>query len=258
MVQQARMVVFKAVAKATSATESLQLQSKVDPLKKSDFGVAPTLSGFSDALNISSAAPDGVLKPTQKLQLQKSRASALKLNSVLQRDTGKHNGHASGLDATKKTKSVQWDHSTGLTKVKAAATPSSKRQRVSNAAARLQSFKSFGRPHAGDFGSGPRNATFGDFGRGPIWGRNGKLANHPMPMQPNYDQSQELHTTSTNTNKNATFDFRRPPIHLTSATGLGLATWGETSFDTDQDSRSMQRSVTANEALLMKNALGNF
>lgn len=259
MVQQARMVVFKAVAKATSATDSLQPDSKGDPLKKSDKGLAPTLSGFSSALNISSSGTEGAKKPVHKLQLQKSRASALKLNSVLQSDAGKQNGNFSGLlDKTKKTKSVQWDHSMGLPKVKTAANPSPKRQRLSNTEARLRSFKSFGRPHAGDFGSGPRNATFGDFGRQPIWGRNGKLANHPSPMQPNYDDSQDLLAPpSTSTNKNATFDFQRPSIHLSSAAGLGLGTGKKAGSSSIDQAPSMQRSATAHENWLVEKTLGN-
>ena len=82
MVQQARMVVFKAVAKATSGNESLQ----VDPAgKKTDQGLSPSLSGFSTALNISSStSEEGAEKPESKIQLQKSRASALKLSRVLQ------------------------------------------------------------------------------------------------------------------------------------------------------------------------------
>ena len=249
MVQQARMVVFKAVAKATSATETLQLDTKAEAMNKPDLGLTPSLSGFSSALNISSGGPEGTEKPAQKLQ--KSRASALKLNSVLQGDSRQPAMNPS-LDKAKKTKSVQWDHRMDLPKVKSSSNPSPKRQRLSSTEARLRSFKSFGRPHAGDFGSGPRNATFGDFGRKPIWGRDGKLANHPTPMQPNYDQSQDLLSTNTPTNKNATFDFQRPSIHLKSS-GL-LGTGKKSGADVPN---SMPRSATAQEGLLMKKFLGN-
>ena len=59
MVQQARMIVFKAVAKATSATDASQPDSngesrQVNPRQP----LATTLAGFSSALNISSGASE--------------------------------------------------------------------------------------------------------------------------------------------------------------------------------------------------------
>jgi hypothetical protein len=257
MVQQARMVVFKAVAKATSATESMQLEAKGDPSPKQtpDLGPAPsaTLSGFSSALNISSGAPEGTHQPAHRLQ--KARSSALKLNSVLQGEPGKQNGN-SALDKTRKSRSIQWDHRMDVPKVKTSAIPSPKRQRVAHSTARLTSFKSFGRPHAGDFGSGPRNATFGDFGRKPIWGRSGKLANHPSPMQPSDDQNQDLLTSNTKTSKNATFDFQRPNIHLSS--GLDLGTGKKARADINRVPSSIPRTATALEGWLIEKTGGNF
>eukprot|EP00428_Durinskia_dybowskii_P082838 CAMPEP_0170441716 /NCGR_PEP_ID=MMETSP0117_2-20130122/47040_1 /TAXON_ID=400756 /ORGANISM="Durinskia baltica, Strain CSIRO CS-38" /LENGTH=520 /DNA_ID=CAMNT_0010702271 /DNA_START=50 /DNA_END=1608 /DNA_ORIENTATION=- len=212
MVQQARMVVFKAVAKATSASESgspidTKRDFKVETISEDETGVgaSTTLSGFSNALKLSPDAVDSCGTHQPGHRLQKARSSALKLNSVLHGDVGKPSGSAA-LDKTRKSR---------ILKVKNSAVPSPKRQRVADTTARLRSFKSFGRPHAGDFGSGPRNATFGDFGRKPIWGRDGKLANHPTPINPN-DQSQNVFSTEARTTRNATFDFQRPPIHLSS------------------------------------------
>lgn len=246
------MVVFKAVAKATSATESVPQDSQMDPLVTSDRGLAPSLSGFSSALNISA----GTKQTKQKVNmLQKSRASALKLNSVLQNDSGKAKPNAS-FAHMKKTKSVQWDSKMDLPKPKASRDdPSPKRQRL-NTEARLRSFKSFGRVHAGDFGSGsgPRNATFGDFGRKPIWGRNGKLANHPTPMQQNNDQSQDLLSPPTTANNNnATFTLQKPAMHLTSRIDLGTKSRSESR----KGQSSIPRSATAHENWLVKNTLGN-
>jgi hypothetical protein len=255
MVQQARMVVFKAVAKATSASEGIQLDTKGNPRPKPDLGVAPssTLSGFSSALNLSPGVPEVTHKPAHRLQ--KARSSALKLNSVLQGETGISNGN-SAFDKTRKSRSVQWDHRMDLPKVKSPAIPSPKRQRVADTTARLRSFKSFGRPHAGDFGSGPRNATFGDFGRGPIWGRDGKLANHPAPMQHSDDQTQNLLTEeTTTTSKNATFDFQRPPIHLSSGLDLGAGKKSRTNMN--RVPSSIPRTATALEGWLMEKTGGN-
>lgn len=253
MVQQARMVVFKAVAKATSANESVQLDSKGDPRRKVDRGQAPpSLSGFSSSLKLSPGVPEGPHQPAHRLQ--KARSSALRLNSVLQGDSGKHNGNSS-FDKTRKSRSIQWDHRMDLPKVKSPAIPSPKRQRVVHTTARLTSFKSFGRPHAGDFGSGPRNASFGDFGRGPIWGRDGKLANHPSPMRPADDQTQDILTSTTKTSKNATFDFQKPPIHLSS--GLDLGTGKKSQASMNRVPSSIPRTATALEGWLMKKTGGN-
>lgn len=266
MVQQARMVVFKAVAKATNATEAMQLDGN-DPKQTPDLGLGPsgTLSGFSTALNISSGAsseaasvamtsvPEGPHQPAHKLQ--KARCSALKLNSVLQGDPVKQNGN-SALDKNRKSRSIQWDHRVDLPKKKTPAVPSPKRQRVAVTTARLTSFKSFGRPHAGDFGSGPRNATFGDFGRKPIWGRSGKLANHPTPMQAS-DQAQDiLGIQPKESSRNATFDFQRPNIHLTS--GLDLESGNKARGDMNSVPSSIPRTATALEGWLIEKTGGNF
>ena len=260
MVQQARMIVFKAVAKATSAAESLRVGSKLDPtaetIDENEAGASaapPSLSGFSSALTLSSSTTESGATHQPGHRLQKARSSALKLNSVLQGGVGKANGNP-GLDKTRKSRSIQWDHRTEILKVKASTIPSPKRQRVADTTARLRSFKSFGRPHAGDFGSGPRNATFGDFGRKPIWGRDGKLANHPAPMNPN-DPTHDLLSTETPTTRNATFDFQRPPIHLSS--GLDLeAIRAKKSARISNVPASIPRTATALEGWLVEKTGG--
>jgi hypothetical protein len=253
MVQQARMVVFKAVAKATAANDAAPPEMKND-MGKLHLGPAPsaaapaaTLSGFSSALNLSSVAPPaGPYQPSHKLQ--KARCSALRLNSVL--EGGKSGG--SSLEKTRKSRSVQWDRPMDIPKMKSPALPSPKRQRVAQTSARMASFKSFGRPHGGDFGSGPRNATFGDFGRKPMWGRDGKLANHPSPMQENQDQDM-LSSAPEETSKNATFDFQRPSIHLSSGLGLDLgSTTGRQRNSMNRVPSSIPRTATALEGWLMK------
>lgn len=260
MVQQARMIVFKAVAKATSTAESSsgldsKMDSKVETISEDEAGLiaSTTLSGFSSALKLSPDTTDSIGQHQPGHRLQKARSSALKLNSVLQGGVGNPIGN-SGLDKTRKSRSVQWDHRTDVLKVKNAAVPSPKRQRVADTSARLRSFKSFGRPHAGDFGSGPRNATFGDFGRKPIWGRDGKLANHPTPINPN-DQTQDIFSTEARTTRNATFDFQRPPIHLSSGLDLDNARGKKTS-NMNRVPASIPRTATALEGWLMEKTGG--
>lgn len=254
MVQQARMVVFKAVAKATSATGTLDLDGK-DP-NSMDLGSAPstTLSGFSSALNLSSSSSKNSA-PQPGHRLQKARKSALKLNSVLQGGSGQGVG-AAGLDKTRKSRSVQWDQRTDIIlKMKSTATPSPKRQRVADTTARLRSFKSFGRPHGGDFGSGPRNATFGDFGRKPIWGRDGKLANHPAPMQ-YHDANDDLMPPTTQITKNATFTFQKPSIHLSSHLGLDGMKSRKSASSMNRVPSAIPRTATALEGWLVEKTSG--
>ena len=273
MVQQARMVVFKAVAKATSATEGMSLDKSAatDPKLASS-----QLSGFSSALNLStggmkgsiaagalgvnaptqSSVPEGPFKPAHRLQ--KAKSSALKLGSVLASAPPPTGGNAS-FDKTKKTRSVQWGNTMDINKSKVNSIPSPKRQKMGVTTARLTSFKSFGRPHAGDFGSGPKNATFGDFGRKPIWGRDGRMANKPSPMMP--AETSDMLTSQVRQTANATFDFQKPSkpsIHLSSAAGLGITT--KKSAGSARAPGAMPRTATAHEALLIQKfgGAGNF
>ena len=272
MVQQARMVVFKAVAKATSSTDGISL----DKSMATDSKLASSqLSGFSSALNLStggmkastagalginaptqSSVPEGPFKPAHRLQ--KAKSSALKLGSVLA--SAPPSGGNASFDKSKKTRSVQWDNRMDINKSKVNSIPSPKRQKMGVTTARLTSFKSFGRPHAGDFGSGPKNATFGDFGRKPIWGRDGRMANKPSPMMP--AETSDMLTSQVRQTANATFDFQRPSkpsIHLSSAAGLGISTKKSAGGGSARAPGAMPRTATAHEALLIqKFGGGNF
>jgi len=182
MVDQARIVVFKAVASVTKtpipataqAAKPEDADEKMAPPTSSAAVNTSSLASFRTALNLLPSTAE------QAPQLQKARASALRLNSVLH---GKAKESMTPSLGQRKIRSVKWDSPLQLPKLGAALAPSPKKQRMAQTAAKLKSFKSFGRPHAGDFGSGPRNATFGEYGRQTFWGRDGRLAQHPMPQQ---------------------------------------------------------------------------
>jgi len=215
MVKEARMVVFNAVAKATSG-------SKVDIKSlKNNGGMkanapSPLTRGLSSGLKLSSSSArissSGLMLAAQKKGMHqpshrslKAHSSSLRLEKVLSTAT------------IQKTRSVQFNNLD--LRAKAAIDP--KRQRLATAT-RLTSFKSFGRPHAGDFdsGGGPKNATFANFGGSQkFWGRDGKLASKPMPMLPS--DTIDSMTSQIRRNANATFETQRPPIHL-SRSGLGI------------------------------------
>lgn len=170
MVEKARLVVFKTVASVTAADLKVK-RPEPDP-----SAAAPMLNlsgGFSSSLRLTTT------QATNSPRLAKARSSALRLNSVLQGTSAGTGDNAHGI---RKQRSVQWDHPMELPSIQGSVPPCQKKPRMEETANRLKSFKSFGRPHADDNMSGPRNATFGDFGRKPIWGRDGKLANHPMPV----------------------------------------------------------------------------
>jgi hypothetical protein len=261
MVQQARMVVFKAVAKATSSSEGMQIDTLRTGCGFDARLPSSQLSGFSSALNLSSgivnpgtqilgsSVAGGPHKPAHRLQ--KAKSSALKLGSVL--GTAPPSGSNASFDKLKKTRSVQWDARMELSKSKNNSIPSPKRQKMATTA-KLTSFKSFGRPHAGDFGSGPKNATFGDFGRKPIWGRDGRLANKPSPMMP--VETSDMLTSQVRQTANATFDFQKPskpPIHLSSVAGFGITSKkSATAGGSGRAPGAMPRTATAHEALLIQ------
>jgi hypothetical protein len=261
MVQQARMVVFKAVATATSASEGMHMDTSRAGSSFDQNLPSAQLSGFSSALNLSTgmashgtqtlglSVAGGPHKPAHRLQ--KAKSSALKLGSVL--GTAPPSAGNASFDKFKKTRSVQWDARMDLSKSKNNHTPSPKRQKMATTA-KLTSFKSFGRPHAGDFGSGPKNATFGDFGRKPIWGRDGRMANKPSPMMPT--ETSDMLTSQVRQTANATFDFQKPSkpsIHLSSVAGLGItAKNAATAGGSGRVPGTMPRTATAHEALLIK------
>lgn len=220
MVEQARLVVFKAVAGATASVKkpapktSLALPPIAEEPKSR---VKTAISGtFATSLNLSEEAT------AKSPRLQKAHNSALRLSGILH---GRNDALPAGppVSLPRKHRSVTFDvlrtpsASASSTNIHAA-----KRQRtVPSTKGRLRSMKSFGRPHA-ETGPGARNATFNDFGRaplaaGPIWGRDGKLKNHPMPG----GLAQSKGHVEVSERQNATFDFGTPSR---SATGLSNAT----------------------------------
>jgi hypothetical protein len=236
MSDQARVVVFKAVASATKTPLPPDAVATLRGNIKEDIPSHPTpninasaLAGFKSALNLSPSLTD------QSPRLQKARSSALRLNGVLH---GKQTVESpSALLGMRKIRSVKWDTPAQLPKfnLTPALAPAPKKQRVAQNAAKLKSFKSFGRAHAGDFGSGPRNATFGEYGgRQPFWGRDGRLLNHPSARQAE-DPSDQLGMTAI-AEKNATFDMLKPrrPAPVMAVTG------------------SLPRTATALESWLVK------
>lgn len=215
MVEQARLVVFKAVARATSVNMDSLNKKPVKPNVNKE-----SMSTFSSALNLSADAV------AQSPSLQKARSSALRLNSILQGNGG---GPSMSPMPSKirKTRSVQWDGAVGVKAVAhQIAAPPAKRQRLVQSQARLRSFKSFGRPHGGESGREAKNATFGDFGRspaGPVWGRDGKLINHPRPgMMTSRLSNLAVDSGATESNQNATFDA--PPKRM-KRTATALESW---------------------------------
>ncbi|CAB9516468.1 expressed unknown protein [Seminavis robusta] len=210
MADKARLVVFKTVANVTSADLKAK---KAEAEKPSAAPIGALSGGFSSSLRLTT------VQATNSPRLAKARHSALKLNSVLQGTTAGKNADSGGI---RKQRSVQWDHPMELPTIKGSSStpPEPKKARVAQTATRLKSFKSFGRPHAEDSAAGPRNATFGNFGRGPIWGRDGKLANHPMPVNALERQRMDLMGAKVTGSVNATFGSPtsiNPPSRLTAA-----------------------------------------
>ena len=237
MIEQARLVVFKAVARATSIT------TDHPSLPSSPAAITP-LSGFSTSLSLSTDIT------TKSMQLQKARSSALRLNNILHGKSDEADKDTlSPLGKTRKNRSVQWNHPVAVPSVDSSNFPSAKRQRMVQA--RLRSTKSFGRPHA-EHGSGPRNATFGDFGRPDqvTWGKDGRLKNHPMPG--GGLAASRLSTFHTNAppvqNQNATFDLQSSSRGVSKASLAALGIVGDA---TQQNNPSMPRTATALESWLV-------
>jgi hypothetical protein len=244
MVKEARMVVFNAVAKATSG-KSLSMDSSLSKnLDANKKNVMPQLSSaFNSNLKLSASSVrrlqmpgrnEGMHQPGHRSM--KANSSSIKLNKVLSTST------------IQKTRSVQFTQISGHLTSKKPVRPKEQNEKL--AVARLTSFKSFGRPHAGDFGSDGRqnNATFASFGGSKqFWGRDGKLASKPSPILP--DETRDIITSQTRKNANATFDSQKPPIHLSNrSTGLGIhprkkPIAGES---------SMPRTATAGEVWLLE------
>jgi len=185
MVDQARIVVLKAVATATN-TSVKELPTATASAKREEenekalAATTEALGSFRSALKLSRTEADP--------RLQKARTSALRLNRALhgKRTNNLPPGPTLGMRKSRSV-AVKWDHPGTLhttPRLNATLAPQPKKPNYNDTASKLKSFKSFGRPHAGDFGSGPRNATFGEYGGSTtgVWGRGGRLAEHPTPM----------------------------------------------------------------------------
>jgi hypothetical protein len=208
MVEQARMVVLKTVASATKTQVPTQVLNTVsensgappDALMTSASNAA--LSRFRSQLNLTGSPYTAADQDTTP-RLQKARSSALRLNSVLHHRPVSDNPAAGSL-GMRKTRSVKWDNPIHPPKLGGALAPAPKKPRRAINAAKLKSFKSFGRAHAEDFNAGPRNATFGTFEHHQIWGRNGRVAHHPRPSQAGHGDFMGHTNIAAN---NATFDL---------------------------------------------------
>jgi len=236
MGDQARLAVFKTVAGVSSA----DLKPGAPPKPAEQKEPITRLSGFSSSLRLSSA------QATHTPGLAKARSSALRLNSVLQGTSAGKNDQPAGI---RKQRSVQWDHPMELPSIKGLTPPSSKKPRVAQTSTRLKSFKSFGRPHADDTSSGPRNATFANYGSKHIWGRDGKLANHPMPVngieRPREDLDMGMKITGT---VNATFGA---PSSSSAASRLAAVSAANRNAGVSRLPSSLPRTATALESWLM-------
>jgi hypothetical protein len=260
MVDQVRLVVFKAVANAMTMAIPESGSSNVQQLFKagysgngktsnasSDNEPKGNLTGFRSALSLTT--PTDQLTPS----LQKARSSALKLNSVLYGKSSSGTGNGNPLSRTsngptlgeRRNRSLKWDSplQRPLLASQQDPAPDPKKLRMAENAAKLKSFKSFGRPHAGVFGSGPRNATFGEYNRAHLWGRDGRMAHHPMPMQSAAHRSQ-LEMGPVAPDKNATFDLLSSS-RLKRQSGSRSPVTGGT---------SLPRSATDLELILMKSS----
>uniref|UniRef100_A0A7S2S7C4 Uncharacterized protein n=1 Tax=Eucampia antarctica TaxID=49252 RepID=A0A7S2S7C4_9STRA len=144
MVEQARLIVFKAVARATSLPTTASGLSKVVGGSKisssAKTGVASLSGGFGSALNLQTSQQSPML--TQK------KPSSTRISSL---------DSSGNLAFQKKRSSVTWTHPIE-------ADQTTKRPKLSDSPSIMRSTKSFGRPDATFFESS-RNATFGDFGR---------------------------------------------------------------------------------------------
>lgn len=268
MVEQARLVVFKVVARATAVdVDTSYLPSSEVAANSTNKSVAC----LNSSLNLTAD------RASRSQKLQKAQSSALRLNSILQGQpsTPRLAAHdtehpLSGVVKTKKNRSVQWEHPLDLPKVDVVNFQNTKRQRMVQSQTRLRSIKSFGRPHAEPGAWEPKNATFGDFGRGtglaaPVWGRDGKLLNHPVPRSELVSSAMNNldSAASQGSNQNATFDLtsasqtsRQSHASLTSNLGLSktsIGGLGNAGRPSGGPPSTLPRTATALESWLVKN-----
>ena len=249
------MVVLKTVATATKTkvpTGDMSVSSALAPTPEDSVAPEPKMvAGFRSSLSLTTASATTADDDTEESspRLKKARNSALRLSSVLH-----HKSPVETSDANlgiRKVRSVKWDTPIQPPKLGGALAPSPKKPRKAVNAAKLKSFKSFGRAHAEDFNSGPRNATFAEFARPQFWGRNGRLAVHPKPRNAGAtDMMGQPERASTNAvfdlnRTNAPFDMSRPlGGSLTGASVAGAAQLNQ--------GTSLPRSTTALEMFVLK------
>jgi hypothetical protein len=182
MVDHSRLVVLQAVSAATSTVPDVVRERVAKSSNDSnDFPLPQKRPPSKNSLSTLAAAKT-IPTADQSPQALKARSSALRLDNILQGKT-----HQSIPFFSSRLLAASME---GKSKRKAGPTlgalaPEPKMARIALSAAKLKSFKSFGRPHGGGSGSGPNNATFGEFGSGHsgIWGRDGRMAVHPQPMR---------------------------------------------------------------------------
>ena len=262
MIEQARLAVFKAVARATSVAPAhipaVPARSFLQPTS-SLAGVGASLLNTSSGDSLSSmdsSSGDSI----GQAQMLKARSSALRLSNVLRGKTDETDSQTSSspLSKTRKNRSVRWDHPMQTPSRDSSNFPSAKRQRMVQSQARLRSTKSFGRPHA-DHGSGPRNATFGDFGSShhSTWGKDGKLKNHPKPGGGGMTRLSAFHTNNSQPeSQNARFDFQgRPKVSRDSALSV-LGMVGAAEQQSQSASPTLPRTATALENWLVNATKG--
>lgn len=286
MVEQARILVLKAVATATKTSVpsaapqplpgynpgSHQLNQQqlngadgraggpppnlaLPP--KSSLSASKSLASFRSAMSLTSTSFN------KSPRLLKAQCSALRLNNILQGNKDEAaDGTSSSNKSTlgmRKVRSVKWNTPGELPNlakdvVEDHSPKKARSMHVHAAVAKLKSFKSFGRPHAGDFGAGPRNATFGEFGgrSSGMWGRDGRMVVHPTPMK-DATLRDPLSGEFQGHDRNATFNLaaaaaaaankrNRPSIHLASCDGPA-------------PSSSIPRTATVLETLLLKRSM---
>ena len=190
MVEKARLVVFKAVARATSIQNTSASKA---PTQNPGQGLA----SFSSALSLGGEGGSS-------LQRSKASASAQRLQDIMTRKVDTKATKAKDdtsrptfptLGKTRKNRSVTWNKQVEQPHTDSRNWPDNKRRKMSQTLAPTlkRSYKSFGKPHADDSGSSDRvkNSTFAEFGHAhkhanvPTF-RNGRLhmpsANRQGPM----------------------------------------------------------------------------
>lgn len=256
MIEQARLAVFKAVARATSTPEI-----PISPVSRTPASLAGLASVNISSIDSDSSSFSGESMRNDS-QILKARSSALRLSNVLHGKQDQSDAQMSNapLSKTRKNRSVRWDHPMQIPSRDTSNFPLAKRQRMTQSSVRLRSTKSFGRPHA-EHGAGPRNATFGDFGSSDnsTWGKDGKLKNHPKPDAGGFGRLSAFHTNNAPSEaQNARFDLSsRTKVNRENALSvLGLLGATQQQQTTTNNAAAMPRTATALENWLVNATKG--